>query len=255
MRIPVSAAGNAETEEKAAALAEKLSAPLIRDLSELPEEELVLCFEDEGLSLRSGGLTVRADFSKLLPRVRNGMWRKEALIKAAKIKNPAAAHLAVDMTAGFGEDAFLLAAGGSRVLLFEKDPVIAALLRDAIERAAGDAALREITGRMILTEEDSIEGIRSLTESPDIVYLDPMFPERKKSALIKKKFQLLQKLERPEMNEEALLQAALSLKPAKVIIKRPAKGPYLSGRKPDYTIPGASVRFDCILGGKHESID
>ena len=74
-----------------------------------------------------------------------------------------------------------------------------------------------------------------------------MFPARTKSALVKKKFQLLQQLERPCNDEEELLQAALAAKPRKVVIKRPAKGPYLGGVKPDYSLSGKSVRYDCLV--------
>ena len=81
----------------------------------------------------------------------------------------------------------------------------------------------------------------------DVIYLDPMFPERKKSAAVKKKFQLLQQLERPEMREKELFDAAVSLKPRKVVIKRPIKGPFLCGIKPEYSVKGNSVRYDVVI--------
>jgi 16S rRNA (guanine1516-N2)-methyltransferase len=80
-----------------------------------------------------------------------------------------------------------------------------------------------------------------------VILLDPMFPERQKSALVKKKFQLLQQLECPCTDEEELLQAAINAKPRKIIIKRPAKGPFLANRKPDYSISGKAIRYDCIV--------
>ena len=89
--------------------------------------------------------------------------------------------------------------------------------------------------------EDSIGGI------PDLVLLDPMFPERQKSALVKKKFQLIHRLESPCMEEETLLNAAIAAGPRKILIKRPLKGPWLAGRKPGYSISGKAVRYDCIL--------
>ena len=86
-----------------------------------------------------------------------------------------------------------------------------------------------------------------LSFRPDVILLDPMFPEREKSSLIKKKFQLLQKLESPCPDEAALLKAALAAQPHKIIVKRPLKGPFLAGRKPDFSIKGKSVRYDCIV--------
>ena len=94
---------------------------------------------------------------------------------------------------------------------------------------------------------DSLTALPQLTFQPDVVFLDPMFPSRQKSALIKKKFQLLQQLEQPCLDEEALLQAALAAGPRRIVIKRPLRGPFLAGRKPDYTIRGNSIRYDCLV--------
>ena len=73
-----------------------------------------------------------------------------------------------------------------------------------------------------------------------------MFPERTKSGLVKKKFQLLHRLEAPADDEEALLAAAIAARPQRIVIKRPLKGPYLAGRKPSYTLSGKKIRYDCI---------
>ncbi len=74
-----------------------------------------------------------------------------------------------------------------------------------------------------------------------------MFPEKTKSALAKKKFQLLHQLELPCENEESLLDAAIAASPRRIVIKRPLKGPFLAGRKPDFTLRGKAIRYDCIL--------
>lgn len=198
----------------------------------------------EGLTLSDGKNAVRGDFTRLLPRIRRGNLASEHLVRAAKIKG-IAEPLVVDATAGLGEDAFLLAAAGCRVLLFERDPVIAALLRDALERAKADPETAPIASRLTLRPEDSIPVLPTL--SPDVVLLDPMFPERKKTALVKKKFQLIHLLEKPCEDERALLDAALAARPRRIVIKRPAKGPFLAGVKPSYSLDGSAVRFDCIV--------
>ena len=87
----------------------------------------------------------------------------------------------------------------------------------------------------------------TLDESTDVNYLDPMFPGRTKSAAVKKKFQLLHRLEMPCQDEKALLDAALGARPRKIVIKRPIKGPYLAGVKPSYELCGKAVRYDCIV--------
>ena len=111
------------------------------------------------------------------------------------------------------------------------------ILRAVRLAAQLDFALEEATERA------------ALDMRPDVVYLDPMFPGRTKSAAVKKKFQLIHGLERPTepLDEESLLQAALAARPRKVVIKRPVKGPYLAGVKPSHSIAGKAVRYDCIV--------
>lgn len=206
--------------------------------------------DDKGLCLVQGRTVVRGDFERMLPRLRAGNLQRELLVRAARIKgieHPSA----LDATAGLGEDSLLLAAAGFTVRLFERNPTIAALLEDAIERAANVPELAEAVARMSVESADSVAAMRSLGEgagaqAPDVILLDPMFPGRKKNAQVKKKLQLLQHLEQPCEDEEALLAAALAARPRKIVIKRPAKGPYLAGRKPDYSIAGKAVRYDCI---------
>lgn len=234
-----------------------------------------------GLALIGDGMEVRGDFSQMARRIRPSALAGELLVRAAKVKG--APHpVALDATAGLGEDSFLLAAAGFTVRMYEANPVIAALVRDALARAQADPAIAEIAQRMTLFEEDSIAAMRAMaprehkggapvgsgraaraqaqpaegaereaadaTRAPaiDVIYLDPMFPARRKSAAVKKKFQLIHHLERPCSSEEELLFAAIAARPRKVVVKRPAKGPYLAGVKPSYSIAGKAVRYDCI---------
>ena len=229
----------------AAALAGRLDAPLLHDAADVPPDALVLRFDADGLTLSGDGMELRDDLSELLGRLKPGRLRNELLVRAAKMKG-VQDPVAVDATAGFGEDALLLAAAGFSVLLFERDTVIAALLEDALRRAADVPQLSAIVQRMRLVEGDSIEALSRLDERPDVVYLDPMFPARRKSAAVKKKFQLLHRLERPCQDQEALLQAALAARPRKVIVKRPLKGPCLADVKPSYSLKGKAIRYDVI---------
>lgn len=213
---------------------------------------------ERGLALTDGTLELVGDFSRLGTRIKPGKVQQELLVKAAKVKGAtttaaAAASdqplAALDATAGMGEDSFLLAAAGFEVTLYEQDSVIAALLADTLERARADSALAPIVARMHLVCGDSVAAMQELAADPSsarpaIILLDPMFPERTKSASVKKKFQLLHHLEQPCANEDELLDAAFALRPRKVVVKRPPKGPHLSGRKPDYSLTGKAVRYD-----------
>lgn len=205
---------------------------------------------EDGLVLAGDGMEVRADFTLMLPRLSASNLNKEMLVRAARGRNPSAPGLAIDATAGLGEDSLLLAAAGYRVRMFEYNPMIFALLEDALNRASNDNVLSDIVSRMELVESDSIISLPGMTEDIDIILLDPMFPRRTKSGLIKKKFQLLQQIEMPCENEEALFDAAVKASPKKIIVKRPSKGPYLCGRIPSYSISGSVIRYDVIVQGK-----
>lgn len=233
--------GKGVKEDAALKLAQRVDAPLAKE----PGEHLTLLLDDTGLSLMGYGLSYQGDFEKMLRRISGGRLQHEMLAHVAKTKSPN--PTAIDATAGMGEDAILLAACGYEVTLYEQNPVIAALLKDAMRRAKGHPVLGEIIERMHLVEGDSIEGMKSVPDAPDLIYLDPMFPARQKSGLINKKLQLIQKLEQPCFEEEALLEAAILAHPKKIIIKRPLKGANLAGKKPSYTIKGKAIRYDCII--------
>lgn len=207
---------------------------------------LFLTDDGSGLTLTDGKLALRGDFTGLLPRLKQSNLQSEFLVKASKIKG--IEHpVIIDATAGMGEDSMILAAAGFEVYLFEYDPVIAALLKDALDRAMEIPELKEAAGRMHFTEGNSIDNMSKLEIAPDVVLLDPMFPARQKSALVKRKFQLLQKLEKPCSDENELLEAALNVKPRRIVIKRPLKGPFLGGMKPSYSLTGKAIRYDCIV--------
>ena len=214
------------------------------DTSVAGAEGLALRQTARGLALAGGGMELVPDLTRMLPRLVPGRLQRELLVRAARVRG-AEEPWAVDATAGLGEDSLLLAAAGFRVTLFERDETIAALLADSLERAAADERLADAVARMTLLAGDSVSALPEL--SPDVVLLDPMFPDRGKSASAKKKLQLIQMLERPCEDEEALLAAALAAHPRKVVIKRPAKGPTLAGVKPSYSLAGKAIRYDVIV--------
>ncbi|MDO4401170.1 MAG: class I SAM-dependent methyltransferase [Coriobacteriia bacterium] len=213
-----------------------------RDIARLAG--LSLESRNDGLVLVCDGMELKGDFSRMAPRLRQGALQREMLVKAARVKDAGENPLAVDATAGLGEDSLLLAAAGFRVMLFERNPVTAALLADAIERGLKDARLAGAVSRMRLAGGDSIAALPHLEEQPDVVLLDPMFPAKHGDARAKKKLQLLQHLEQPCEDEDALLDAAFAAQPRKIVVKRPLKGPWLANRKPSYSLNGKTVRYD-----------
>ena len=224
-------------------MAEAFARRIGAEISEKPGPKLTILFHAKGVSLTGYGLSYQGDFENMLHRVTNGRLQHEMLVRAAKSDKPG--RKAIDATAGMGEDAFLLAAQGYKVTLFEQNPVIAVLLKDALRRAKKHPVLKDIASRMNLVQDNSVEGMSKLLDPVDVIYLDPMFPARQKSSLINKKLQLIQKLEPPCSEETDLFDAAISASPSKIIVKRPLKSEFLAGRKPSYTLNGKAIRYDC----------
>ena len=224
-------------------MAEAFARRIGAEISEKPGPKLTILFHAKGVSLTGYGLSYQGDFENMLHRVTNGRLQHEMLVRAAKSDKPG--RKAIDATAGMGEDAFLLAAQGYEVTLFEQNPVIAVLLKDALRRAKKHPVLKDIASRMNLVQDNSVEGMSKLLDPVDVIYLDPMFPARQKSSLINKKLQLIQKLEPPCSEETDLFDAAISASPSKIIVKRPLKSEFLAGRKPSYTLNGKAIGYDC----------
>ena len=236
--------------EKAKQISKKLTIEIVigDDNTKIKDfSGLILKLNEDGLSLVSKNMKLYGDFTKMTKRLKHNNLQREFLVHAAKIKGKTTDLKAIDATAGLGEDSIILAAYGFSVSLYENNPIIAELLKDALERAKQNPELKDIASRMVVFEEDSIIAMTKLKYKPDIILLDPMFPERTKSALIKKKFQILHKIEKPCTDEEEMLNSAIKANPHKIIIKRPLKGDYLAGIKPDYSLNGKAIRYDCII--------
>lgn len=206
---------------------------------------LILEHDDEGLVLREGTMTMSSGFGPLAPRIKEQALHRELLVRAARIKGLAEPR-GIDATAGLGCDSLLLAAAGFHMTLYERNPVACAMLEDALRKAADDARFAHAARHMHAIHGDSIEALEQCRGAFDLVYLDPMFPEKRKSAATNKKFQLIHRIEAPCADEERLLQAAFEAQPRRIVVKRSAKGPYLAGIKPHYSIAGKAVRYDCF---------
>ena len=231
---------------RAVALAEALSVPLIDDPH---QTDLLLVLGPEGLALRRPNDpelpgVLRVDFDRPAARQRQRQPHRELVVQAARLRGAGNEPLLVDATAGLGRDGFLLAAAGFRVVLFEHHPVVAALLRDGLARAALLPRTAAIAARIRLIRGDFLDGLGQLAERPAVIYLDPMFPHRDKSALVKKEMRLFRPLAGDDLDAPALLQAALALASHRVVVKRPRKAPIIEGAKPSYALEGKSSRYD-----------
>ena len=161
----------------------------------------------------------------------------------------------VDGTAGLGRDAFVLASLGCRVVLFERNGLVAELFGDALSRAAesGDEGVVEICGRMGLVRRGAEGFLDGLEEKswPDVVYLDPMFPQRGKVSAVKKEMKVFQDVVGEDGDGAELLDVELRRAVERVVVKRPLKAAPLADKKPNFCVRGKTIRYDVYLGTRH----
>lgn len=238
---------------QAEALAQSLALENLGVLSPkaVREPPLLLFLDERGLALQVSGKgapgPVRAEFvsGKMGYRREHGGGAGQLVARAVGLQKTRAGLHVVDTTAGLGQDAFVLAALGCRVTLFERHPVIHALLADGLARAALNAECAEIVERMTLRQGSSIDWLRQGTgETADVIYLDPMFPHRDKSALVKKEMQVFRGLVGDDDDAGQLLAAALEQARYRVVVKRSRKAPAIEGPEPSTRLEGKSSRYD-----------
>ncbi|MGB0344479.1 MAG: class I SAM-dependent methyltransferase [Coraliomargarita sp.] len=226
----------------------------LREATGASSGQVFLC-EADGLSLHFFGqssMRLRADFHgpEVSYRRRRGGGRGQMIARAVGLKSGGKPDV-LDATAGLGADAFVLACLGCQVRLLERSPALCALVESAMEtaRSEADAELHAILGRMQLKQADALDALPAVPPEarPEVVYLDPMFPPRSKSALVKKEMRLVHQLVGEDPDSGALLEAALPVASGRVVVKRPRVAPDLGGRAPDYRLEGKSNRYDVYL--------
>ena len=234
----------------AVALATDLALPLAADLPILPTHLLILT--EQRLELRQleadapGPVYVDFIVGTAAHRRQFGGGRGQPLARAVGLKGGAMPTV-IDATAGLGQDAFVLASLGCRVQMVERSPIITALLRDGLQRAAQDPEIGSwVRERLSLCQADGREYLRSLREDqrPEVVYLDPMYPHRRKTALAGKEMRLLRQLVGDDQDTAELLAAALACARRRVVVKRPRLAPTLAGPAPHGQIITPKTRFD-----------
>lgn len=199
---------------------------------------------------KTGAVFVDFVQGKARHRLKFGGGKGQDIAKAIglhKRKNPTV----IDATAGLGRESFVLASLGSTVTLLERNPVVHALLADGLQRAAvsENAELAAIISRMTLIKTDALEWLPQLPEAarPDVIYLDPMFPERRKSAQVQKEMRFFHQLVGDDQDDDALLAIARQHCLHRVAVKRPRHAPSLAGEKPAFVISGKAIRYDIYL--------
>lgn len=209
-----------------------------------PETNFFLQFDGNKITLKrsNDNVEIYSDFTNHNLQKRTQQNNHELIVKAVNLKEN---KYIWDATAGLGKDAFVLASFGAKVHLFERNPIVATLLSDGLRRARADIKTQTIAEKMQLTF-GSIN-LATDIESPQAIYIDTMFPERKKNALVKKEMQFFQEIIREENDDKDLLLTARKFPVNRIVVKRPIKAEYLGNIKPAYQYTGKNIRFDVYL--------
>jgi 16S rRNA (guanine1516-N2)-methyltransferase len=209
--------------------------------------DFILVETADGLELRDAAHPdepgVRADFRAM---ARTSRSRRQPLGRAIGRD----AIDVIDATAGLGGDAMLLARMRCTVTAIERSAIVARLLEDGLRRARAVAELAEAAARVCVVVGDAVDELRAIgrKRAPDAVYVDPMFPpKRRSSALPPKSVQYLRRLVGDDADAAAIVAAARATGARRIVVKRPSRGPSLAG-PPSFTIEGTLVRYDVYCG-------
>ena len=244
--IAVTAIGEESNLQTAAGeIAQELALPFVT--AQDNRYDLLLVLTAEHLELRDNRDPqvgpVCVDFSHLdLRPYSHNLSRRQPLARALGKK----AQTVVDATAGYCQDALLFALMGYRTTAIERSPVVLALARDGLRRLAARAGIT-LDRRLRLIEADGRVLLPSITPPPEVIYLDPMFPpKRKKSAAVKKEMRLLRELVGDDPDAHELIEISRRVALDRVVVKRPDGAPPLAP-DPSMSLAGKLVRYDVYL--------
>lgn len=233
-------------------LAERLSVPIYTSVDGRVQELFFLVWRNGALKLidrellKKGGVTVdvepRSGEQRSWPAPKQGPLAQAIGRKTVSV---------VDATTGWGQDSLALFRMGYQMYCIERSPIMVELLADGFSRLAQVdwvQRLQPTLPRLIFG--DAIAELQQLRQSPDCIFLDPMFPpKRKKSALAKKSMAILRDLLGDDGDKQLLFDAAMQTARSRVVVKSPDYAEPLGG-KPDISFQGKLLRYDVYLRGR-----
>lgn len=141
--------------------------------------------------------------------------------------------------------------------MIERSPIIHALLEDGLHRALDDETSHPIAQRMNLIHAHAMDALQQaelFTKENTVAYLDPMYPHKQKSALVKKEMRVFRELVGDDMDAGEVLNTAIHSDVARVVVKRPKGAPTLSiqesHQKPTMDISSKNTRYDVYVNRK-----
>ena len=182
----------------------------------------------------------------ILHRLKYGKGRGQNLAKAVGFKFNKNRTI-IDATAGLGYDAFILASLGANVTLIERSEKIYDLLKTAISEAQlYGGEISKIVNRMNLLFGDSIDILPKI--APEVILIDTMYKERKKSALVKNDMRLVREVVGSDSDHVELINVALNNASKRVVIKQPRYAETLDNIKGcSHQILGKTIRYDVYV--------
>lgn len=197
---------------------------------------------------------------------------RQRLLRGGRQKEPVAravmngledGALVFDATAGLGRESMILAHAGAKVVAFERQLPIWIILNDALKRAQGSrffpftlpvlspiGTIKDYSLALAGDDNHSLKLVQELNSArPEVIYYDPMFPERENSAQVKKDMFVFQQVIGEDKDIIEFLELALDLAVKRVVLKRPSYAPPLAvaGLERSYFVDGGQCRFDCYV--------
>ena len=182
----------------------------------------------------------------ILHRLKYGKGRGQNLAKAVGMKFNKNRNI-IDATAGLGYDSFILASLGAKVTLIERSHKMHELLQNGInEGISFGGEIEKIINRMELLFGDSKDILPKLT--PEVIMIDTMYKDRKKTALVKNNMRLVREIVGPDSDYVELLKIALNCAKNRVVLKQPRYAePIKEITKCSHQILGKTIRYDVFM--------
>lgn len=257
--LPLTVTWKTQAEEKTAiVLAQRLNLPVhsMEEFKNLALDSAQLQITPERIQLvtkdEQGEHSLFAQFETgpLFYRIKKGIGKSEDLSRACGLKSIKGKVHILDLTAGLGRDAFVLASLGAFVHLVERSPIMITLLEDGLERAKKNIEIASIvTENMHLSFGEAIAVLENLTKEayPDVIYIDPMFDRNAKKALNKIEMRTIRAIVGEDLDAKNILQSALTRARKRVVVKRMRQAETLKGPTPNFMVKGKSCRYDIYL--------
>ena len=182
----------------------------------------------------------------ILHRLKYGKARGQNLAKAVGMKSNKNRNI-IDATAGLGYDSFILASLGAKITLIERSQKMHSLLQNGIDEGISfGGEIEKIINRMELLFGDSKDILPKLT--PEVIMIDTMYKDRKKTALVKNNMRLVREIVGPDSDYIELLKVALNCAKNRVVLKQPRYAePIKEITKCSHQILGKTIRYDVFM--------